>query len=586
MAYEDVERLRDALQRGEERVFAAGLYLLLRAPTPERPGRPHPARGGHPGRDAGAVPGRLSGAGRGPAGLPAPSGTTACVGLPQPGHRLPGHHLPLRRAGRPAPMAPGGVLRRRPPRPGPGGARPLRRRPGQRQPGGDRHLRRRQELRHQAAGPAQPPAGRRRPGASTPRASTAACAPPWAGSTCAWRQRSAPAPQPLRPARPRRGAPPRRPGTTTRRRANQRRPRTGRGESGADSLAEQVRPCWACWRSGRHARGAPQRRRAGGARPGPLPHLRRRRDHRRPGDPRAAPGAPAARPLRRAPAQATADATAAGLAGRLRRYVEGSLAGLFAGPTNVALDRPWSSSTCRAWSRSCARWRSTSSPPSSGARVRRARRPRLLVVDEAWSLLQYPEGGAFLAGLARRARKYYLGLVTISQDVADFLRSPHGRIVLRTRPPSCCSSRTPPPSTSRGGPLRPLRRGAPVPARRRRRARGCSCARGHRRPVRILASPAEHGPGHDRAGGGHRPGRGWLAPLAAGGRREPGPGGAAWPRRRRRPPATRAEPRGRRPAPPGRPAGGRRPAGAWPRRAVPGRRGGAPPARPWSCWRS
>src|SRR5206468_8536248 len=62
--------------------------------------------------------------------------------------------------------------------------------------------------------------------------------------------------------------------------------------------------------------------------------------------------------------------------------------------------------------------------------VRRERRPRLLVVDEAWTLLRYPEGGAFLASMARRARKYYLGLVTITQDVADFLGDERGRTVL------------------------------------------------------------------------------------------------------------------------------------------------------------
>jgi conjugal transfer ATP-binding protein TraC len=62
--------------------------------------------------------------------------------------------------------------------------------------------------------------------------------------------------------------------------------------------------------------------------------------------------------------------------------------------------------------------------------VRRAQRPRFLIIDEAWSLLQYPEGGAFLASLARRARKYYLGLITITQDVADFLGAEQGRTVL------------------------------------------------------------------------------------------------------------------------------------------------------------
>jgi type IV secretory pathway VirB4 component len=63
-------------------------------------------------------------------------------------------------------------------------------------------------------------------------------------------------------------------------------------------------------------------------------------------------------------------------------------------------------------------------------RVRRERRPRLLVIDEAWSLLRFAEGGDFVSGMARRARKYYLGLVTITQDVGDFLHSEHGRAVL------------------------------------------------------------------------------------------------------------------------------------------------------------
>ena len=63
-------------------------------------------------------------------------------------------------------------------------------------------------------------------------------------------------------------------------------------------------------------------------------------------------------------------------------------------------------------------------------RVRRQRRPRLLVIDEAWSLLRYPEGGAFLSGIARRARKYYLGLVTITQKVADLTDCEHGDTIL------------------------------------------------------------------------------------------------------------------------------------------------------------
>jgi len=133
--------------------------------------------------------------------------------------------------------------------------------------------------------------------------------------------------------------------------------------------------------------------------------------------------------------QAQPDACTASLATRLERYVEGSLKHLFSGPTNVELR----SGADRA---RFVVFNVQSLEPELRPlgihliasfvwnQVRRSRRPRMLIIDEAWSLLQYPEGGAFLAGMARRARKYYLGLVTITQDVSDFLGADHGRTVL------------------------------------------------------------------------------------------------------------------------------------------------------------
>jgi hypothetical protein len=59
--------------------------------------------------------------------------------------------------------------------------------------------------------------------------------------------------------------------------------------------------------------------------------------------------------------------------------------------------------------------------------ARRLRRKRLLVVDEAAMLLTHPAGGAFLADLARRARKHYRGLVTIWQKVGDLTGSDMAR---------------------------------------------------------------------------------------------------------------------------------------------------------------
>jgi type IV secretory pathway VirB4 component len=55
---------------------------------------------------------------------------------------------------------------------------------------------------------------------------------------------------------------------------------------------------------------------------------------------------------------------------------------------------------------------------------------RLLIVDEAWQLMQYEDSANFLFSLAKRARKYNLGLTTISQDVEDFIGSRMGRAIV------------------------------------------------------------------------------------------------------------------------------------------------------------
>ena len=54
---------------------------------------------------------------------------------------------------------------------------------------------------------------------------------------------------------------------------------------------------------------------------------------------------------------------------------------------------------------------------------------RLLVIDEGWLLLEHEESARFIAGLVRRARKYYLGVSIISQQANDFLKSDYGRAI-------------------------------------------------------------------------------------------------------------------------------------------------------------
>lgn len=62
--------------------------------------------------------------------------------------------------------------------------------------------------------------------------------------------------------------------------------------------------------------------------------------------------------------------------------------------------------------------------------VRHELKKRLLIIDEAWWMMKSEDTASFLFSVAKRGRKYYLGVSTITQDVEDFLRSPYGRPIL------------------------------------------------------------------------------------------------------------------------------------------------------------
>jgi hypothetical protein len=77
--------------------------------------------------------------------------------------------------------------------------------------------------------------------------------------------------------------------------------------------------------------------------------------------------------------------------------------------------------------------------------VRKELRKRLLIIDEAWWMMRSQDTASFLFSIAKRGRKYYLGISTITQDVSDFLNSPYGvpmitnssiQILLRRSPTS------------------------------------------------------------------------------------------------------------------------------------------------------
>ena len=119
------------------------------------------------------------------------------------------------------------------------------------------------------------------------------------------------------------------------------------------------------------------------------------------------------------------------LAQRLQKYTVGTFSGLFNKPTNVNLN----ASSLMVF---CIRDLEDALRPIAmyiilnyiWNQVRSTLKRRLLVVDEAWSLMQYEDSARFLYGLVKRARKYYLGITTITQDVEDFVASNYGKPII------------------------------------------------------------------------------------------------------------------------------------------------------------
>ncbi|MFC1722237.1 VirB4-like conjugal transfer ATPase, CD1110 family, partial [Patescibacteria group bacterium] len=125
------------------------------------------------------------------------------------------------------------------------------------------------------------------------------------------------------------------------------------------------------------------------------------------------------------------EAEAKGLADRLEKYIRGSMAGIFDSQSTIDIDGRMSVFSTKNIEDEVLRpvafyiildfvW----------TKIRRDLKKRILIVEEAWYLMQNEDSARFIYGVAKRARKYYLGLTTISQDVDDFLGSEYGKAIV------------------------------------------------------------------------------------------------------------------------------------------------------------
>lgn len=114
---------------------------------------------------------------------------------------------------------------------------------------------------------------------------------------------------------------------------------------------------------------------------------------------------------------------------RLEKYISGSLATVFNAQTNIQLDNRLVVFDIKDLPESLRQIMMMIISNYVSNQVKAAPQKRLLVIDEGWLLLEHEESARFVAGLVRRARKYYLGVAIISQQANDFLHNDYGRAI-------------------------------------------------------------------------------------------------------------------------------------------------------------
>jgi type IV secretory pathway VirB4 component len=111
---------------------------------------------------------------------------------------------------------------------------------------------------------------------------------------------------------------------------------------------------------------------------------------------------------------------------RLGKYIDGTWAGFINKPTNVDVNQKFVVFSVRDMEEELKPAAMYIITNYIWTAVRKRLQKRLLVVDEAWFMMKSNDTASFLYSVAKRGRKYYLGLATITQDVDDFLKSPYG----------------------------------------------------------------------------------------------------------------------------------------------------------------
>ncbi len=124
------------------------------------------------------------------------------------------------------------------------------------------------------------------------------------------------------------------------------------------------------------------------------------------------------------------DSAAKEMAPRLEKFIQGSAAGIFNQSSNFDIKNPLTIFSIKHLEEELRPIAMHIILDFVWTKVKKTLKRRILVLDEAWYMMKYEDSASFVYSIAKRARKYYLGLTTATQDVEDFLKTDYGKAVL------------------------------------------------------------------------------------------------------------------------------------------------------------
>ncbi|MGB6838817.1 MAG: ATP-binding protein [Microgenomates group bacterium] len=179
------------------------------------------------------------------------------------------------------------------------------------------------------------------------------------------------------------------------------------------------------------------------------------------------------------------------LAARIEKFVKGSFVGIFDQQTNVALKNPFVVFSVKDLPEALRPIAMFIILDFIWTRIRKDLKRRLLIVDEAWHMMRYPDSAQFLWSVVKRARKYFLGLTTITQDVEDFLAQDIGKAIVTNSALRLLLKQSPA-AIDKIGEIFYLSQGEKQLLMAANIGEGIFFAGPHHAPIKVVASEEEH----------------------------------------------------------------------------------------------